>query len=58
MFVLETIVGQVDHKVGFIFNILFIVIFNTETQIPRMIKNNGWIAVDEHVASNVELFFV
>lgn len=58
MFVLETVVCQMNHQVGFIFNVLLSIILNAKPQIPRVIKDDGRITVNKHVTSDIEFFIV
>ena len=56
--VLETVVRQVNHQIGLILNVLLSIILNAQPQIPRVVKHDRWIAVHEHVTSDVKLLIV
>jgi hypothetical protein len=58
VFILETVVSQVHHEICLIFDILFSVILNAETQVSFVKKYDAGVAVYKHVTSDIEFFIV
>jgi hypothetical protein len=56
MLVLEAIVCEMDHKFFLALDFIFVVFFNRQSQIPSIIKDYIWIAINKHVASDVKFF--
>jgi hypothetical protein len=58
MFVLKAVIGKMYHQTFGCFNIRFGIVFNAESKVPRIIEDHTWVAVNKHIASDVEFFAI
>lgn len=56
--VLETIIGEMNHQVLLILNVLFRVVLDSESEISWVEKGDAWVRVEEKEASDVKFLRV